>query len=182
MSTSRQISAAYIFEHFPLGLAYAADQKKRHAVKTRRHANMIVAQKRETNDTKRNKKKERKRIRHRAHPRPRIMPLPKKKKKKNTRNGDTSYSPAPPTQFLHTSTEQNYGRKHMTIYTHTLSPHTNAFPRGQREIREEFVQVKNALVPMEHTANLSISSRVIRVNMVHRRGKSHGLTWASVWR
>jgi hypothetical protein len=105
-----------------------------------------------------------------------------KKKKKNTRNGDTSYSPAPPTHFLHTSTEQNYSRKHMTIYTHTLSPHTNAFPRVQREIREEFVQVKNALVPMEHTANLSISSRVIRVNMVHRRGKSHGLTWASVWR
>jgi hypothetical protein len=29
MSTSRQISAAYIFEHFPLGLAYAADQKKK---------------------------------------------------------------------------------------------------------------------------------------------------------
>jgi hypothetical protein len=28
MSTIRQISAAYIFEHFPLGLAYAADQKK----------------------------------------------------------------------------------------------------------------------------------------------------------
>lgn len=136
-----------------------------------------------TNDTKRNKKWARKISRtcpiedHAASKR-------RVKIYKYTINGDTAYCPAQPTRFFHISTEQNEERKHMSTQALSFSIHTQiCVSPGEKGDTEEknIVRVKNALVPMEHTAYLSISSRVIRVNMVHSRGKSHRIIWASVW-